>query len=355
MTRQFHDIGRFLPGFFVAALCSWATLGIDSAHAADDLALRLPLDCTLGDDCWIVNYVDMDSTSGTEDFACRNYTYDGHKGTDFAIRDLRRMGEGVSVQASAGGIVAGVRDGMPDINVALVGQEALGGRECGNGIVIKHAGGWETQYCHLRQGSVDVKKGDVVEAGTHLGYVGQSGLAEFPHVHISVRHKGEIVDPFTRESPRSGGPDCSSPVAGAHSANGLWHANVFDTTVPQSTAVYNLGFSGVVPNVEAMRAGLYDILTISPTAPVLAMWVDAFRVNKGDHITMRMTKPDGKLLIEHAVVQEKSQARRWVFAGKKLKDSRWPAGTYVGEVTVTRSSDTGGAPLILERRELVIQ
>ena len=64
-------------------------------------------------------------------------------------------------------------------------------------MAIRHADGWETQYCHLRQGSVLVATGERVEAGRALGLVGMSGEANFPHVHLSVRRDGVGIDPFT--------------------------------------------------------------------------------------------------------------------------------------------------------------
>ena len=71
-------------------------------------------------------------------------------------------------------------------------------RNCGNGVVIRHADGWETQYCHLRRGSVQVAEGDRVEAGEPLGLVGMSGEANFPHVHLSVRRDGDRHRPVHR-------------------------------------------------------------------------------------------------------------------------------------------------------------
>ncbi|MFZ9679709.1 MAG: hypothetical protein ACO3BH_15275, partial [Quisquiliibacterium sp.] len=49
-----------------------------------------------------------------EDHRCAYRTYEGHKGTDFAIRDFRGIDEGVSVLASAGGIVTAARDGAEE-------------------------------------------------------------------------------------------------------------------------------------------------------------------------------------------------------------------------------------------------
>lgn len=321
-----------------------------SALADQPLKLGLPLDCTPGVDCWVVNNVDLDSSDGAQDFKCRQHTYDGHKGTDFAIRSLQRMGEGVPVRASAAGVVAGVRDGMPDISVTLVGRDALGGRECGNGMVIRHPGGWETQYCHLRQGSVMVKAGESVELGAQLGLVGQSGWAEFPHVHISVRQDGRIVDPFSMASPEVGGIVCGGTKEGL----GLWRDDAFSEAFYERTSIYNTGFSGVAPNAEAIRAGLFNGVSIPSTAPVLAFWADIFWVEKGDKISLRLIKPDGTVLVEHAITAEKNQARQWMFAGKKRKSTGWPPGSYVGEITVSRTTKGGEYQSYQERRELVI-
>jgi D-3-phosphoglycerate dehydrogenase len=57
---------------------------------------------------------------------------------------------------------------MPD--TGLRGE--IAGRECGNGVVIAHEDGWETQYCHMRRGSVAVQPGERVARGQTLGLVG---------------------------------------------------------------------------------------------------------------------------------------------------------------------------------------
>ena len=98
--------------------------------------------------------------------------------------------------AAAAGVVKAVRDGVADVNVRVIGFGSVAGHECGNGVVIAHDGGWETQYCHLAKGSVRCTTGERVETGTPLGLVGLSGQTEFPHLHFSVRHNGATVDPF---------------------------------------------------------------------------------------------------------------------------------------------------------------
>ena len=75
------------------------------------------------------------------------------------------------------------------------------GRDCGNGVVIDHDDGWQTQYCHLRRGSVGVTRGQAVARGDRLGVVGMSGRTQFPHLHLSVRRDGAVIDPFAPSDP----------------------------------------------------------------------------------------------------------------------------------------------------------
>lgn len=70
-----------------------------------------------------------------------------------SIRDRRAMEEGAVVVAAAPGRVRGVRDGVSDASVRDTGTEAVKDRECGNGVLIEHGDGWETQYCHLQRAS----------------------------------------------------------------------------------------------------------------------------------------------------------------------------------------------------------
>ncbi|MGH2415006.1 MAG: M23 family metallopeptidase [Microcystaceae cyanobacterium] len=108
-------------------------------------------------------------------------------------------------QLLTAGTVLRVRDGVADKLVPdQTDREAITGTECGNGAIVDHGNGWETQYCHLHQGSLAVKPGTEVEKGTVLGMVGASGLASFPHVHLTLRYQGQIVDPFVGVNPKPG-------------------------------------------------------------------------------------------------------------------------------------------------------
>lgn len=139
------------------------------------IQLSLPMDCCKPNSCAVQNYVDIDPGPAARDHACGSLTYDVHKGTDFRIGDLTAMRAGVAVLSTADGVVLGLRDGMADIDVRQTGPSAVKDRECGNGVVLGHPDGWTTQYCHLRRGSVDVKKGQRIRTGQRLGLIGLSG------------------------------------------------------------------------------------------------------------------------------------------------------------------------------------
>ncbi|MEW6541995.1 MAG: M23 family metallopeptidase [Nitrospirota bacterium] len=308
-------------------------LAVPNASAASNPVeaegLGLPLACTLGETCWAANYVDMDPSAEAQDFRCGKRTYNGHDGTDFAIRDLAVMAKGVPVVASAPGVVKNVRDGMEDVALTDAASRArIKGKECGNGVLVEHGEGWETQYCHLRKGSVVVRANERVQAGQQLGLVGLSGQTEFPHAHLTVRHNGLAVDPFTGRTVGSG---CG--FAGTM----LWRTSA---PVPyEEVALYNAGFASSKPSVEMIRSGLREDGPFPATAPALVLWVDLFGVQAGDRLRFRITGPDGKAVLEEEEQIEKTQARRFVYVGKRRKDKSWTTGAYTGLVTLTRAAE----------------
>ena len=185
------------------------------------------------------NFFDHDAGPDRRDYACGRLSYDGHSGTDFRVADVPAMMRGVTVVAAAPGTVKGVRDGMADINLAEIGREALKGKDAGNGVVIDHGDGWETQYSHLRKGSVLVRRGQTVEAGTPLGLIGMSGAAEFPHVDFSVRHQGQEIDPFT---------GTADPTACGETGQTLWRGEVLAGLKYQPTGGLVSGFASDRPS-----------------------------------------------------------------------------------------------------------
>jgi hypothetical protein len=314
---------------FANALGVFLFLFANTAHGLEDFKLEMPLRCTQNSDCWIVNYVDVDPTNGISDYTCGGATYDQHKGTDIAILNTDVMRQGVEVLASANGVVKGTRNNMRDISVNLGGGAAsVKGKECGNGVLIDHGGGWTTQYCHMLRESVRVNTGDKVKAGQTIGLVGLSGKTEFPHLHIQVKYNEQVVDPFAGLLRKK---KCGVGEAP------LWKTSALLSMLYEPSALYSAGFSSTTPNKRIAREGLYGGEVLFKKSPVIALWVDMFWVNAGDKLLFIITDPEGKTLMAHNTTIKKRRPRRFAFAGiNRKKEEPWAKGSYTGEIRLIR-------------------
>ncbi len=321
-----HSPFIFRLGLGLVALMA----GGAQAGEAPPLSLELPLRCIPGQECWISNHVDLDPGPGAQDYTCGELTYNGHNGTDFALRDLQAMLEGVPVLAAAGGVVRSARDGEPDVSVLKRGLETVKGRECGNGVVIEHAEGWQTQYCHLRRGSVTVKPGDRVAAQEKLGLVGLSGETEYPHLHLVVRYQKTVVDPFQG---LAGAGRCDAADAP------LWKPAALAALPYAPGVIYNFGVASLVPSPGEVREGKYRSLVIEREAPVFAVWVELFGVTAGDVLEISLATPGGASFIQQREVLSKRQTRIFRLAAKKRGAEPWPVGEYRATITLARAGD----------------
>ena len=306
--------------------CAMALVSPAVPAKAGDLDLVLPVACEIGRDCFVQNFFDHDPSPDRRDYSCGRLSYDGHSGTDFRVMDIPSMMRGVTVVAAAGGIVKAVRDGMPDVGLAGTGREALQGREAGNGVVIDHGGGWETQYSHLSKGSTVVKPGQRVEAGTPLGRIGMSGLAEFPHVDFSVRHEGRKIDPFTGSA---------DPSACGDTTRTLWREDTLAALRYRPTGGLVSGFAEGPAASEEARKGSYARETLRDP-PALVFWADVFGAQAGDEQQVRITAPDGSVIHEHASTLKSSNVSWFAFSGRKRPPEGWQAGKYQGTYTLLR-------------------
>ncbi len=308
----------------VVALAAWA-----AGAAAQEPVLDLPVACRVGADCWLVNFVDRDPGPGRADFRCGALSYDGHKGTDISIGDLGRIRQGVDVLAAADGVVLATRDGMRDTGISGADDTSVEGRECGNGAMIDHGGGWTTQYCHMRRGSLAVEKGSRVSRGQPIGLVGLSGRTEFPHIHITVRHGGTIVDPF------SGTSEVAKCDPNARTA-GLWSPKARAALAYPGPQPYSAGFSAAVPAKEEARAGGLKARQLPADSPALVFWADIYGLRAGDTVTLRLAQPDGTVVAERSHAIDRPQAIWFGYVGRKRPGTAWPAGIYDGAVVVRR-------------------
>jgi murein DD-endopeptidase MepM/ murein hydrolase activator NlpD len=307
------------------------------SQANPSLTLGLPIACTLGQDCFILLYPDRDPGNGAVDFGCGRMTYDGHTGTDFAIPDQRAMNKGVPVKAVAAGKVLRIRDEVPDRRLEnSIQQEEVRGFECGNGVVIDHGKGWETQYCHLLMGSVVAKPGDLVTNNTVLGKVGMSGMASFPHVHLSVRYQGKVVDPFVGLEEESSCPKKRQP---------LWEMPL--SYVP--TGLIRAGFAQQPPELDDVWAGNLYEQTLPATLPALVFWVQAYGVLPGDVEQFEVIAPDGQVVVNQRR-QLQAPNRVWLsYVGKRANSQPLTPGRWQGKYKLTR-----GDRVLIDRQQQVL-
>lgn len=95
-----------------------------------------------------------------------------HKGVDY------RAKEGTAVMALNRGVV----------------RIAKTYRNYGKTIVVDHGLGIMTFYMHISKIKVNV--GELVQRGQIIGLSGQTGYAESPHLHLTVRINGISIDPI---------------------------------------------------------------------------------------------------------------------------------------------------------------
>lgn len=325
----------------LAALCLClglaALLAAVPAAARDPglLLLEPPLPCGPAATCFIQNYPDQDPGPGARDYACGFLTYDGHTGTDFRPLDPAALRAGVEVLAAAPGVVRAVRNDVDDADARSLPPEALAGREAGNAVALTHPGGWETQYSHLRKGSVRVRPGQQVGVGQVLGLVGLSGRSEFSHVELAVRREGRPVDPFRG---LGGGPECGPGAAP------LWSPAALARLGYQESALAGAGLTSEIPQPGPALAGQHQAQRLSTVAPAIIFWAAALGVRSGDELAMRLTAPDGAVLAEHRQTLDKTQAQHFAYIGKRRKVAPWPPGTYAGAFTLIRPGADGALP-----------
>jgi hypothetical protein len=234
----------------------------------------------------------------------------------------------VPVLASAPGVVRNARDGMADEALTdAPSRERIAGRECGNGVVLDHEHGWQTQYCHVRRGTVRVKGGERVARGQELGLIGLSGQTKFPHVHVTVRHRGRVIDPFTGQSNMAG---CG------RAGTSMWHTDQPVSYEP--FALYHAGVAGSPPEIDAIRAGKIEDPPPSAMSAALVLWVDILGVEAGDRVRFHLTGPDGVVVLDHVTSIAKTQARHFAFAGARRNADTWRPGIYRGEISLVRDS-----------------
>ena len=98
----------------------------------------------------------------------------GHQGIDYAAT------KGTPIRATAQGEVTfiGVQNGY------------------GKVIFVEHDNAYSTVYAHQSRFKRGLRKGDRIEKGQIIGYVGSTGTSSGPHLHYELRVNNQPVDPI---------------------------------------------------------------------------------------------------------------------------------------------------------------
>ncbi len=299
------------------------------ARAETPPTLSLPLNCEPHATCFIQSYVDLDNGVGVKDYACGSATYDQHSGVDFRLLSAEATKVGVLVVAAADGVVKGLRDGVKDVFLREGAKSEVKGRECGNGVVLDHGGGWETQYCHMKSGSVSVSKGQSVKRGMKLGEVGYSGAADFAHVHLSVRHDGKVIDPFL---PVSADGSCQRDATGP----GLWEPGAAAAFPYRNGEIIMAGFAGAPPDHNALEKDHRAVEPLTTSSHAVLIYGRFINLIKGDVIRLVASGPGGSIIDQVSPPLDRNKATYVSYAGKKRVDAPWPSGRYEGRVELVR-------------------
>lgn len=104
------------------------------------------------------------------------------------VLQYRREHEGLDFRANVGSKIFATGDGV-------VKQASYKGTY-GRLVVIDHDYGYETYYAHLSSYAEDIEPGTKVKRGDVIGFSGQSGRVEGPHLHYEVHQDNKPVDPL---------------------------------------------------------------------------------------------------------------------------------------------------------------
>jgi murein DD-endopeptidase MepM/ murein hydrolase activator NlpD len=236
-----------------------------------------------------------------------------HNGRSAFAYDIK-MPEGTPVLAAAAGRVAFVH----------TGERACGGaglRDYANYITIYHPDGTATQYGHVSR--VDVKVGDVVDAGQQIGLSGRTGYTGcVAHLHFARQVQGgpvtQSIPIYFRESPgvefRSGmfvtatPTGCDVPVAGA--ASEAFCGTYFYGTPARMASMVKAG-PAINFNWAAGRPKGLEMDTHRTGVPALdARWAGTFTFPITGAYSFDITTSDGVRLIIDGEVAFDSLATR---------------------------------------------
>jgi murein DD-endopeptidase MepM/ murein hydrolase activator NlpD len=94
--------------------------------------------------------------------------------------------------------------GSPVVAIGRGRVEFAGSRGgYGNVVDIRHPGNYVSRYAHFSKFAAKLRKGQEVEAGEVIGYVGQTGHATGPHLHFELLRGGTKINFLSLRIPKN--------------------------------------------------------------------------------------------------------------------------------------------------------
>ena len=103
-----------------------------------------------------------------------------------ALYGRERMHTGIDIIAVTGEDVLAAQSGTVLVSVNDPGW--------GEYVIINHGNNIVSLYAHMNARAVE--RGDYVETGQLIGWVGNSGLSEASHLHFELRKNGKPINPL---------------------------------------------------------------------------------------------------------------------------------------------------------------
>lgn len=288
----------------------------------------------LGEDFYLVNYVDQGPSGIVTDWACGRKSYDGHRGVDLTLRSFEQMDEGVPVLAPAPGRVIDASDDAYDRN-----KSWDNGGGFANYVVIEHPNGLRTYYGHLRRNSITVEIGDPVLRGDTIALVGSAGTSDHPHLHFQVQDTARVLDPY------AGG--CSTALS-------LWTAQ---EPYQDAFAFIDGGVTTVPMSLDVAKDPPPRADSVSTSRQRLSVWIHLANVSDGSRTTYRFIAPDGSEAASRFWIQRGSYSMSWWWITQDIQGILTDPGEWTVEVSNNASSEiltrtfvlVEGAPPVSDR------
>ncbi len=302
---------------------------LSASHASDVAVpkLKFPLDCELGQTCWIARYVNHASDEGRKDYTCGDRSQIGHKGTDIMLADIGEMQRGVNVLAATNGVVKFLRDGVPNEFATQENRKEKSKIGLGNVIGIEHSSGFITLYAHMMPNSLTVKKGQTVKAGQILGKVGLSGLTEYPHMHFGLMKDNVVYDPFNSKK--------MAEACDIQKTESAWE----DTPFYKSMTLLPPFFTSKPINRQSQWQAPPN--TLPANSRTLFLNGRTFGAQAGDRWLMKIIRPDGMIASERTSTLDKSQQSYRRYSGIRRPEGGFMPGIWEGKILVIRQAKNG--------------